>query len=359
MKKKVGLYDPFLDTLGGGELHVLSILQVLDSLGYEVSIFWDTDLAKQIQKKFSLRFLNGIKFMPNVFKAKVSILEKLKTLSGFSLFIYVTDGSYFFSSAKHNYVFCMVPDKNLYSMTPLNRLKTHNYSFITNSVFTHKWLESWEIPNAYLYPYVNDQLIKSHQQKKENIILSVGRFFSHLHTKQHEKTIEMFNALQKKDKRFLSYSLVLTGGLKAEDRPYFISIKKLAQKNPSIILKPDISYPDLMNYYEKARFYWHLTGYGIDEKNHPEKVEHLGITPLEAMAGGCITFCYQAGGPKEFISNGQNGFLFTNASELLQLTSSIQDDETKQKKIVNNAKKTVKKYFSYQVFEEQVKKTIV
>ncbi len=50
--KKACLYDPYLDTLGGGELHVLSIMQVLDSFGYEVSIFWDKDLTKQIEKKW-------------------------------------------------------------------------------------------------------------------------------------------------------------------------------------------------------------------------------------------------------------------------------------------------------------------
>ena len=63
--KKVGLYDPFIDVMGGGERHILSILQVLESEGYEISIFWDTDLSKQIQDVLKLR-LHSLTFVKNI-----------------------------------------------------------------------------------------------------------------------------------------------------------------------------------------------------------------------------------------------------------------------------------------------------
>lgn len=353
---RVALYDPFLDILGGGELHVLSILKVLDAHGYEPTIFWNSDLTKEIIKKFAFHFENNIHFAPHVFPS--SPLKILQTLRAYDIFIYVTDGSYFFSSAKKNFIFCMVPDKKLYEMTLLNKLKTRNRLFITNSRFTSKWLTKWNIKNTFLHPYVGEEFFFSNE-KKENIILSVGRFFSHLHVKQHEKIISSFNELQKKNKDFQSFKLVLIGGLKNEDTEYFNHITNIASTNASIILTPNVSHQFLVNYYKKARIYWHFAGFGIDEKKHPEMVEHFGIAPLQAMASGAITFCYNAGGPKEFIIENENGFLFNSDKELIEKTINLSENTFLEQRIMKNAIETSKKHFSYSVFEKQVEKIFV
>src|SRR3989344_4250284 len=127
-KGKVALFDPFLDTLGGGEKHILSILKVLDEAGFAINIFWDNNLQKQIQDRFQFEFKNKLNFLPNIF-IKQNHFGKLITIKQFDFFFYVTDGSYFFSSAKKNFVFSMVPDIKLYRMNFLNRLKLMNYKF--------------------------------------------------------------------------------------------------------------------------------------------------------------------------------------------------------------------------------------
>ena len=80
-RKKVGLYDPFLDVMGGGERHILSILQVLESEGYDASIFWDTDLTKHIENTLNLPF-QSLTFVKNVFKKVVNyiLIIKIKVL---------------------------------------------------------------------------------------------------------------------------------------------------------------------------------------------------------------------------------------------------------------------------------------
>ena len=40
-KKRVALYDPYLDTMGGGEKHILQILKVLSEEGYEIDVLWN------------------------------------------------------------------------------------------------------------------------------------------------------------------------------------------------------------------------------------------------------------------------------------------------------------------------------
>lgn len=43
----------------------------------------------------------------------------------------------------------------------------------------------------------------------------------------------------------------------------------------------------------------HAAGVGVDPDEFPEKLEHFGITPVEAASFGCIPVVYGHGGPQE------------------------------------------------------------
>ncbi len=352
--KKVGLYNPYLDTLGGGEKHILSILEVFAEQGYEINIFWDKNLTKEIKDRFGFQFINTTKFLPNIFISHSSSLKTLKTISDFDYFFYVTDGSYFFSGAKNNFVFCMVPDKKLYNLNFLNRIKLWNYKFISNSPYTTKWLTKCNINPITIPPYIDDKLFNNNQNKKEKVILSVGRFFPQLHNKNQEKIIKVFKKLKNKSKEFSDYKLILAGGLKKEDQSYFDNLKELVSDGSSIIFKPNLPLYELYELYELSGYFWHFTGLGIDENINPEKVEHFGIAPLEAMASGCLTYCYGAGGPKEFIADSKNGFLFSNVNELISKMIKTNSNDSLKRKISDNGKDFVKRKFSYEAFKEKV-----
>lgn len=348
--KKVALYDPYLNILGGGERYVLSILKVFESHGYECSIFWNTDVTKKIKQKFGIKF-HTLNFIPHIFPS--SPLKTLQALRTFDSFIYVTNGSYFFSSAKHNYIYAMVPQKILYPQSLLHRLKTLNYTFITHSKFTKKHLADWNIQTKLLYPYINIPT-KISLFKKEKTILCVGRFFKHLHSKRHDIAIKVFSLL-KKNPLFRDYKLIIAGGLQKEDKDYFNSLKNLAKNDSSILFKPNISFYELYKVYRLSTFYWHFAGFGIDEDRHPELVEHMGIAPLEAMAYGVIPFCYNAGGPKEIISQGENGFLFKSEDEFIKQMINIVKKQDYLQSIQIKSMKFACKNFSYPVFEKRVK----
>lgn len=356
MKKNIALYDPYLDVMGGGEKHVLSILQVLEKSGFEIYIFWDQNLFSSIKNNLNLSF-NHLTFLSNIFKSS-SPFEKINKLKNFDMFLYVTDGSYFISSAKKNVIFCMVPNKTLYRMTLLNKIKTLNTVFISNSTYTQLWLKKWGITSSVIYPYVTNDLLNTNlaEIKKEEIVLSVGRFFGHLHAKKHEEIIDTFLIFQKTNPQF---KLVLVGGLKEEDKPYYESLVNHIGNNKNILLKPNLPYHELITYYRKSMFFWHFAGYGVDETKHPEMVEHLGMTPLEAMATGTIPFCYRAGGPKEIITDGENGFLFKTQAEILLKTTKMIQNNSFYDNVVKNGQKYIKKYFSYEVFEKKVKETLL
>ncbi|MDO9027741.1 MAG: glycosyltransferase, partial [Candidatus Roizmanbacteria bacterium] len=171
--------------------------------------------------------------------------------------------------------------------------------------------------------------------------------------------IKAFKKLKVKSKKFSDYKLVLAGGLKKEDQGYFDSLKELTSGDSSIIFKPNLPLYELYELYKLSNYFWHFTGFGVDENKNPELVEHLGIAPLEAMASGCLTFCYSAGGLKELIKDGENGFLFSDVDELINKMIKVNSDEPFKKEIRNFAISFVKKQFSYTVFKSKIKDSLI
>lgn len=348
-KKAVGLYTPYLDVMGGGEKHILSILKVFDDAGYEIILFWDTDLSQEIQDRLKLQFQN-LRFDRSL--VGMALVEKARKLSHLEWLFYVTDGSYFFSPAKRTAIFCMVPDKRLYKLTPLNSLKTANSHFIANSHFTAHNLHKWGIHSSVLYPYVSDELFHDITPEKKPMILTVGRFFRHLHSKKQDQLIQSFMKFKESHPE---YALVLAGGVKKEDQEYVNELKRM-YPDPSIQFRTNIPFSELQHLYKDASFYWHFTGFGVDPATHPYQVEHLGMTPLEAMASRAITMCYNAGGPREIIESGKNGFLFSSEHELLQQMNYILHTPSLQVGMRESAYQFVNRSFRYNTFTHHVKK---
>jgi len=75
----------------------------------------------------------------------------------------------------------------------------------------------------------------------------------------------------------------------------------------------------------RAKIFWHAAGYSEREDVHPELAEHFGIATVEAMAAGCVPVVYSAGGQKEIIQHGVNGFLWRTLEELQEYTRVLMD----------------------------------
>ncbi len=341
MKKNALLISPYLDVLGGGERHVLSIIKVFGESGLSTDIVWnDPKILDAVESQFSLTMEN------------VTIVPSKNTGKAYDICIYVTDGSYFTGPAQENYVFSMYPDEKLYSMNVLNTFKLRNWNFFANGEFTADKVQQWiKKPIHVIHPYIAEEYFNN--AKKEKIILSVGRFFQHLHSKRQDVLVESFLQLKKADNKYKNYVLVLAGGVKKEDEDYFEKIKKRASVDSSVILKPNTTDKELKEYYAKAELYWHAAGYRLDEDAHADGVEHLGMTPIEAMASGCVVFCFNNGGPKRYITQGHNGFLYSSIEDLLAQTSKL--NEGKKTEVSVHARRFAHDHFSKEIFNKEVK----
>jgi glycosyltransferase involved in cell wall biosynthesis len=354
MSKSIALWNPYLDIVGGGEKHALQICEYFVQHGYDLTIFWDSDIRKSLEDKLAIKLPANIRWLPKL--TSYSPLKKLSMLRTFDMLVYVTDGSYFFSGAKHTIAFCMVPERKIYKMNLKNRLRTLGWQWVCNSQFTQQHLENWGINASVIYPIVSLPTVKPRNQHSGTSLtfLSVGRFFTHLHSKRHDAAVAWFVNFVTHHPTFAASKLILVGGLKKEDQRYFDSLRKLSINYPNVIFKTNIPSQELENWYLRSDYYLHFAGWQVNESTHPERTEHLGITPLEAMSYGCIPFCYKSGGIREFVHDGENGFTFKTLDELSQKVIKIHRHEKDQIHIREKARETVEKVFSAEAFEKSM-----
>ena len=133
-------------------------------------------------------------------------------------------------------------------------------------------------------------------------------------------------------------------------------LRKLAKNYPIEILEKP-SFGTLKDLYGRARIYWSASGFDVNEKKEPTKVEHFGITVVEAMSAGCVPLVVDAGGHKEIVKDGENGYVWKTTRELLKHTRELITDTKKMNTMARLAKKDSKIY-SYERLENNVKKLL-
>lgn len=354
--KKALIFDPYLDTLGGGERYTLTVAKILSNNGYHVSLAWPSqEILESATSRFGLD-LKGISAdleAFELFNSSGKLLKKIKITRKYDLVFFLSDGSIPFLFSKNNILHFQVPFKKIINPRNLNFFKFMLIKkFVYNSKFTQNILEkSLPKKGVVIYPPIDTKGFKS-SVKKENMILSVGRFDSPSHAKRQDILIEGFKKLIKETQT--NYKLVLAGGLSGEDKE-LQGLKARAKGLPiEFVVNP--SFEKLVSLYSKAKIFWHAAGFEIDEKESPDKVEHFGMTTVEAMAAGCVPVVCNKGGQKEIIIPG-TGFLWNTISELvkytLQLINSPDIILQTRKQAINRSKD-----FGLMTFEKSLKQLL-
>lgn len=336
---KVGIFDPYLDSLGGGERYTLTIAEHL-SKNHQVEIFWDgKDLKGEAEKRLPLD-LGRVRFVSNIFTREKNLSQKLLKTSQYDLIFYLSDGSIPSSLARKNILHFQTPFIHVRGKTILNKLKLSRFNWIIcNSYFTKKFIDkTYGVKSIVIYPPVD--VAKLAPQEKRNLILTVGRFTSFFESKKQEIMIEVFKKLV--NQGLSGWEFYLVGGLLESDRNYFKKLENQVSGYP-IKLLPNISFSALKKYYGEAKIYWHGKGYGEDEKKNPELFEHFGISCVEAMAAGAVPIVFDGGGLREIIKDG-SGLLWQLPEDLQNLTRELIGDEDKLLRLSNGAQKRAKDF---------------
>lgn len=340
---KALIFSPYLNSLGGGERYILCVAEFLLEKNYRVDLAWQfSNIKKLALNKLNIN-IERVIINPNIFKAlkkQHNLLEKYKITSRYDLIFFVSDGSIPLLFGKKNILHFQVPFTNIGGKKLFNQLKLRFIQkIICNSFFTKKIIDKeFGVKSLVLYPPFSGIFKPG---KKENIILSVGRFDNILHSKKQDILIRVFKELIN-EKKLKNWKLVLVGGvLHGKD---FVKKLKIEAKDFPIEIKTNVTFEELKKLYAEAKIYWHAAGFGENLIQHPERAEHFGISVVEAMAAGCLPIVFNGGGLPEIISDGKNGFLFDSLDELKKLTIKIANDENARKKLVLKAQQRVKDF---------------
>ncbi|OGE72409.1 hypothetical protein A3H40_04155 [Candidatus Daviesbacteria bacterium RIFCSPLOWO2_02_FULL_38_15] len=342
---RAAIYSPYLDTFGGGEKYMMTIAEILSG-DNRVDILLDQHLQElgadylkdTLSKRFSLN-LQKIAFINAPIGKQSSVVLRALFLKNYDVFVYLTDGSIFYPTAKKNILHIQSPLIGQPSKSAWGKFKLKGWDLIIyNSKFTEEHSkENWVLPSRVIYPPVDTFKIKP--LKKKEYILSVGRFFGYLKNKKQEILIQIFKELFEAGK-INGWSLHLVGSAGEGDKEYLRELQDLAKGIP-IKFYPNLAYNDLVKLYGESSIYWHASGF---EETDPTKMEHFGIATVEAMAGGCVPIVIQKGGQIEIIEDKISGYLWNTLNECKKLTVKVIRDEYLRSKLSENAVKRSKNF---------------
>lgn len=365
-KPSLAIYDHAFHFIGGAQKYGLTLINTLKDF-FDICIisnrkvshddffnWYGLELESCKIKIISLEYFdkNNLHIEPALVKSEEdNPFMKISIESGnYDFFINNSMNEMVYPLSNISTMICHFPERR-----PRIYFYSDYYNYIVyNSEYTGEWIKKrWNInPHKHIYPPV-DMEQKTFIEKKENIILSVARFEIE-GTKKQKEMIETFIKLNDfYPNLFKDWKLFFVGGSGIKNH-YLENLKKLIEASglQNIIIKTNISSDDLKQAYKKAKIFWHLCG--LNQKD-PEKIEHFGMTIVEAMQNNIVPIVYDGGGQKEIVIHNVSGFRVKSTAQLIRYTLEIIRDNDTLNNIGLEAYKR-SKLFNKNIFEERVLK---
>jgi len=313
---RIGVYNAFWKTAGGGEAHALQVAASLSRYGC-VDLIGEVDFdLDALLARFGLQ--------PGRFRKVLLYPVAPRDTAAYDVFVNASFGSNLVSQATHSFYLVSFPHRGA------SPEMLHSYTFLPNSRFTQTWCDRWWGPtqSRLLHPLVAGVPETDSRVRKQKLILHVGRFFPDGHSKMQHEILHRFRELLAQHPRHADWALVCAGGLDTSRQECLAYVESLAglADHPSITLRPNIGRTELFQLYREAALYWHATGFGVtDPDQHPDRFEHFGISVVEAMSAGCIPIVHGIGGPCEIVDDPSFGSCFDSAASWIEATARWMD----------------------------------
>jgi glycosyltransferase involved in cell wall biosynthesis len=352
---RIGLYDPHLATLGGGERYFLTILEEAVRVPEAAVTLYSPDEPDPDRwRRLGVRIeADAFRWSPGMDSEVTAGSREL------DLLVVLANDVPPLSHARRSVAMIQFPHRShtgprgrLLRALGLSRARAALASydvFLCNSEFTRAHIRArLGVDAVVVAPPVD--AARGAPGPREPLILSVGRFFSDWHTKNQDVLVEAMRQLDAP-----GWSLVLAGG--ADDRAYAERVRSAAE-GLAVELRLDVSRDELLDLYARASLFWHAAGYGQDERRHPERLEHFGIATVEAMAHGAVPLVFPAGGSAELVDDGVTGRWWRTPAELVERTAALIGDEPERERLARAARAAAERY-STERFRYEIRKRVL
>lgn len=349
---RIGLYDAYLSTLGGGENFLAVLAELLEEEYPDAEIEILTPGAYQVPvealcQRFDVTLrrteIREIPPSPRSYLARLHPLRRIlhekdiERVSGeYDLFVNNTIFSLAPARSATSLYMCMFPldPRPLWMrggrtvspvLAPYSTMRRWLYRrwlgtydrILANSEFTRGWIRRyWDLDASVLYPPIATAPTLDLRHKR-NAILALGRFFPGDHNKKHDVLIAMIDRLRREG--VSGWELHLAGGrtrVPGTDE-YIARLRRHAEGLP-VYFHFDASSEELRSLLSTCALFWHATGFEEDATERPEKLEHFGMSTVEAMTHGCVPVVFSCGGQPEIIEHGRSGFLWHSLDEFCE-----------------------------------------
>ena len=356
---RIGFYDPYLATLGGGEKYLLSIVEVAARLpGAELAVFSPTRPDPRDWRRLN------IEVAPDAFTWSRAPRDAAasRLSADVDLFVALHNLVPPRSLAGRSVAIVQFPFRRLtHVLDPLrrraDRKRLGSYdAVVCYSEFVREHVSRRLGVDARVIPPPVDLPLGGEGPKRPQI-LAVGRFFRGGHNKRHETLIRAFRLLTARLPE-AGWRLHLAGGA-TQDRSARSYLDGLREQAAGLPVEFHVNAPaaELAELYRGSALFWHAAGEGEDPDRHPERLEHFGITTVEAMAHGCVPVVIGLGGQPEIVSDGEDGHLWRTVGELVEISAALIADPGRRAAMAQRARESAER-FSRERFEERVSKLL-
>lgn len=350
---RAGIYNPYLDTFGGGERYTFAFAHYL-SQRYSVDILLDHRLSQLDEAELRSNIEERLKFnLVDIHFVNVELASDEgfhRASRQYDVFLLVMGDRVPLCAAEHGLLLIQMP--NMVRDLDGANAREHLHSWkhvICYSAFVKRYIDvEWGISAIVIPPCVDLDLLKP--LNKLNYIVSVGRFFVTGHSKKQHVLVDAFRRMC--DSGVSDWELYLIGGVRGEDGYQYVEqVQEQARRYPVRIML-NVPATVLLEIYGQSKIYWHATGFGEDSNEHPERMEHFGIAPLEAMACGTVPIVYGHGGLREIVEDGCSGFLWESLDELIRKTRLLMDERMLSSFKARAIERS--KHFGFEAFSQRV-----
>jgi len=317
---------------GGGEHYAASLTRAL------VQRF-DVDLFVRAE-----RFLPDPAFFRKTFGADLShprlrtrVMDSPRDIRGYDLLVNLSHFTVLPPWARRNLLIVFFPQQQ-------TEWAAEYDAILTISRYSAGWITRyWGADHVVVAPPAVDPALFA-PEKKEPIILSVGRFFDvpDGNNKNHLLMIDAFKTLC--GRGLDGWRLVLAGSTSDDHAGYLARVREAAAGYP-IEIDTDPAFERLRERYGRASIYWHAAGFKDEGVTTiPAAAEHFGIVIVEAMAAGCVPVVADIGGAAEIVTEPADGLKCDGIAQMIEKTWWLVTHDEERRAIASRARVKAREY---------------